>query len=123
MPRVSRLGAVGAALAVALCVAPAAATAQAAPARQACGTPSAGWVHFYESSGCGGAVERYTVCEWITFGYLYNRVSSYWDRQTGGAYARVYDSNGSLAFRTYPNTGVRDLATWENDRSATARIC
>jgi hypothetical protein len=46
--------------------------------------------------------------------------SSYWDRQTGGANALVFESTGAFGFETIPNTGVRNVATWENDRSDVA---
>jgi hypothetical protein len=134
MKRAMKYGMAAAARVVGLSVTPAvAATAEKAPASASsntgeaaglvCANPAVGWVRFWENADCGGVPESFYQCRTYTFGYLDNRVSSYMDRQTGGAFARVYNSSGTQVFRTYPDTGVRNLATWENDRSATVRVC
>ncbi|MFE0021267.1 hypothetical protein [Amycolatopsis sp. NPDC059021] len=92
---------------------PAAATAKS----PLCVAPDRGWVLFYQHSGCGGAYQGWARCGRHDFtGAMFRGASSYWDNQTGGAYADVYDGGG-LAFTTHPQTGIRDVAWWENDRS------
>ncbi|WP_433324107.1 hypothetical protein [Spirillospora sp. CA-294931] len=88
-----------------------------------CILPDRGWVIFYRDSHCEEPIQGMHQCGPQRFrGPLYNAVSSYNDAQYGGAYAHVYDSAGRYAFGTHPGTGHRQVATWENDRSATATI-
>jgi hypothetical protein len=85
--------------------------------------PSAGWVFFYQNTNCGGRYQGMSRCGTQPFiGVLYRQASSYIDAQTGGAYALVYEGANTLVFRTYPNTGVRNVAVWENDRSEWANL-
>ncbi|MET8762909.1 hypothetical protein [Lentzea sp. NPDC004782] len=80
-------------------------------------TPDRGWVLFYEHSDCQGRYQGWARCGIHDFtGALYRTASSYWDRQTGGAFTKVYEG-ATEVFRTQPNTGVRDVALWENDRN------
>jgi hypothetical protein len=89
----------------------------------ACVQPDSGWVIFYAASNCGGAYQGWTRCGRHNFtGAMYREASSYNDRQYGGAYTNVFDSDGSFVFRTWPNTGVRNVALWENDSNAFADL-
>jgi hypothetical protein len=111
-------------------LAPAAANAagdEKAVAPLACiATPSAGWVLFYRDSDCqgppSGGYQGWARCGWHDFtGAMYRNASSYWDRQTGGAYTKVYEGSTEI-YRTWPNTGVRNVAWWENDRNERAYL-
>ena len=97
------------------------ATSRVSAKRGCSATPSIGWVLFYHDSGCGGVYQGWARCGHHFFtGPMRGQASSYWDRQTGGANALVFGRNGIFAFETHPGTGVRNVATWENDRSYTA---
>jgi hypothetical protein len=107
---------VGASIAVpALTATPAAAEA---PPGRYCNSPDYGWVCFFEHSNAGGWSVGYTRCGRSDFPtWFWNKASSSWDRQYGGAYARAYGHSEGYSFRTYPNTGIRNVATWENDEA------
>lgn len=103
--------------------------AAAEPASDAVGTlgcahtPSPGHVTFYQHTDCGGGFQDMARCGTHPFtGSLFRQASSYWDRQTDGAYAIVYEGQNTRVFTTIPNTGIRNVAVWENDRSEWANI-
>ena len=102
--------------------APATAPAPAAVAASSpgyyCTTPDSGWVCFYANSGGGGYSVGYTRCGKSEFPtWFWNLASSSWDRQYGGAYASAYGYSEGYSFRTYPGTGIRNVASWENDEA------
>lgn len=130
-----RVGIAAAALGIGFAMAPTAASAvQQAPtavkadtgaknAAACSAVPDRGWVLFYQHSDCQGAYQGWTTCGRHFFtGPMKMQASSYWDNQYGGAYvyADVTDDYGHFAFRTWPGTGVRNVATGENDRSYAA---
>jgi hypothetical protein len=86
-------------------------------------TPLPGHVTFYQHTNCGGAFQDMSRCGTHPFtGALFRQASSYWDEQTDGAYAIVYEGQSTRAFTTIPQTDVRNVAVWENDRSEWANV-
>lgn len=84
--------------------------------------PDPGFVLFYQHSDCQGNYQGWARCGWHNFtGVLYRNASSYWDNQYGGAYTKVYEGSTQV-YRTWPQTGVRNVATWENDRNERAYL-
>ncbi|WP_156094390.1 hypothetical protein [Lentzea aerocolonigenes] len=84
--------------------------------------PDPGFVLFYQHSDCQGRYQGWARCGWHDFtGVLRRNASSYWDNQFGGAYTLVYEGSTQV-YRTWPQTGVRNVATWENDRNERAYL-
>lgn len=92
---------------------------------QACAeNPDPGWVLFYEHRDCGGRYQGWTRCGFHDIAdAMHRKTSSYWDRQTDGAYTWAWEYDGfDPIFETRPNTGVRNVATWENDKAEWAEL-
>ena len=83
--------------------------------------PDPGFVLFYEHSDCQGRYQGWARCNWHDFtGVMRRAASSYWDNQTGSAYATVYEGSTPLYNTDLP--GVRNVAVWDNDRNERALL-
>ncbi|MEU0880547.1 hypothetical protein ABZ345_18240 [Lentzea sp. NPDC005914] len=81
--------------------------------------PDLGTVLWYEHSNCQGRYQGWARCGWHDFsGAMRRAASSYWDNQTGSAYATVYEGSTPLYNTDLP--GVRNVAVWDNDRNERA---